>query len=131
VRAHPAAAFHRLRYHLLFNRTVLAGHTRDRAEVVPQESAKDESSPTGDAQQLLFELTPPLQPPPPPSRHSWAWLLRRVFAIHIMTCPKCQGAMRVKTIATETGDIRAVLGIASRARPPPTWRQLDLDFAAA
>ena len=62
----PPPRFHMLRYH-----GVLAGHSRDRAEVVPQESAKDESSPTGDVQQLLFEPTP-LQPPPPPSRHPWA-----------------------------------------------------------
>jgi hypothetical protein len=58
-----------LRYHLLFNGTVLAGHSRDRAEVVLLESAKDESSRSGDARQLLFEPTPPLQPPLPPSRH--------------------------------------------------------------
>ncbi|MFT5356266.1 MAG: hypothetical protein ACI9KE_003489 [Polyangiales bacterium] len=71
----PPPRFHMLRYH-----GVLAGHSRDRAEVVPQESAKDESSlePSSDAQQLLFEPAPPLQPPP--SRHPWAWLLRRVFA---------------------------------------------------
>ncbi|MFT7579094.1 MAG: hypothetical protein ACI9MR_000756 [Myxococcota bacterium] len=60
----PPPRFQMLRYH-----RVLAGHSRDRAEVVPQESAKDESSRSGDAQQLLFEPTPPLQPPPPPSRH--------------------------------------------------------------
>ena len=122
----PPPRFHMLRYH-----GVLAGHSRDRAEVVPQESAKDESSTTGDAQQLLFEPTPPLQPPPPPSRHPWAWLLRRVFAIDIMTCPHCQGVMRVKSIATEASEIQAILGTIPRARPPPPLRQLELDFAAA
>ena len=115
-----------LRYH-----GILAGHSRDRAEVVPQESAMDESSPTSDAQELLFEPAPPLSPPPPPSRHPWAWLLRRVFAIDIMTCPKCQGAMRVKSIATEADDIRAILGTVPYARPPPPLQQLELDFAAA
>jgi hypothetical protein len=112
-----------LRYH-----GVLAGHSRDRAEVVPTaalKSVEDEK-----AQQLSFEPTPPLQPPPP-SRHPWAYLLRRVFAIDIMTCPKCQGAMRVKSIATEADDIRAVLTAVPRARPPPPVRQLELDFAAA
>ncbi|MFT5359246.1 MAG: hypothetical protein ACI9KE_006489 [Polyangiales bacterium] len=53
------------------------------------------------------------------------------FRHHIMTCPR-QSAMRVIAVATETGDIRAVLGIASRARPPPrTLQHLELDFAAA
>ncbi|MFT5355068.1 MAG: hypothetical protein ACI9KE_002284 [Polyangiales bacterium] len=122
----PPPRFHMLRYH-----GILAGHSRA-AEVVPQESAKDESlEPSNDAQQLLFEPTPPLQPPPP-SRHPWAWLLRRVFAVDIMTCPKCQGAMRVKSIATEASTIQPVLGMASRARPPPpALRQLKLDLAAA
>ncbi|MFT5353391.1 MAG: hypothetical protein ACI9KE_000589 [Polyangiales bacterium] len=121
-----------LRYHSLFNGTVLAGHSRDRAEVVPQASAKDESlEPSNDAQQLLFEPTSPLELSPPPSRHPWAYLLRRVFAIDIMTCPHCQRAMRVKSIATEADEIQAVLGTVPRARPPSPLRQLDLDFAAA
>ena len=105
-----------LRYH-----GVLAGHSRDRAEVVPQDAPNEntEDETTGDAQHLLFEPAPPIEPPPPPSRHPWAWLLRRVFAVDIMTCPQCQGAMRVKSIATEASEIQAILGIASRARPPP------------
>ncbi|MFT5358487.1 MAG: hypothetical protein ACI9KE_005726, partial [Polyangiales bacterium] len=45
------------------------------------------------------------------------------------TCPKCQSAMRVKSIATEASKIHAVLGIASR--PRPLLQQLDLGFAAA
>jgi hypothetical protein len=39
--------------------------------------------------------------------------------------------MRVKSIATEASKIHAVLGIASRPRPPPLLPQLELDFAAA
>jgi hypothetical protein len=57
----PPPCFHMLRYH-----GVLAGHSRDRAEVVPQGLAKDENTDnetSGDAQQLLFEPAPPLQPP--------------------------------------------------------------------
>ena len=27
-----------------------------------------------------------------------------------MTCPRCQGVMRVKSIATEAGEIQAILG---------------------
>jgi hypothetical protein len=66
-----------------------------------------------------------------PSRHPWAWRLRRVFAVDIMTCPHCQCAMRVKSIATKADEIRAVLGTVPRARPPPPLRQLELDFTAA
>lgn len=39
--------------------------------------------------------------------------------------------MRIKSIATEPGDIRAILGAEMRARPPPLpTPQLVLDFAA-
>jgi hypothetical protein len=126
VRAHPATA--------LSYAALLAGHSRDRAEVVPHDAPNentDDETPN-DAQQLLFEAAPPLEPPPPPpSRHPWAWLLQRVFAIDIMTCPRRRSAMRVIAVATEADDIRAVLGTVPRARPPPPLRQLELDFAAA
>ncbi|MFK8002234.1 MAG: hypothetical protein AB8H86_21745 [Polyangiales bacterium] len=54
----------------------------------------------------------------------------RVFAIDIMTSPECQGAMRVKSIATEADEIQAILGTVPRARPPPSALR-QLDFAAA
>ncbi|MFT5357125.1 MAG: hypothetical protein ACI9KE_004356, partial [Polyangiales bacterium] len=56
----PTPRFHMLRYH-----GVLAGHSRDPAEVVPKDPAQSEEpvETTDDAQQLLFA---PLEPPPPP-----------------------------------------------------------------
>ncbi|MFT5354988.1 MAG: hypothetical protein ACI9KE_002201 [Polyangiales bacterium] len=123
----PPPRFHMLRYH-----GVLSGHSRDRAEIMPKDAAQSEEPvEPGDAQQLLFEAAPALELSPPPSRHPWTWLLRRVFAIDIMTCPRCQSAMRVIAVATEADHIRAVLCTAARARPPPPLRQLELDFAAA
>ena len=64
-------------------------------------------------------------PPPPPSRsrHPWPWLLQRVFAVDILTCPRCQGAMRLVEIATEPDAIERVLAsepdAAAAARAPP------------
>jgi hypothetical protein len=72
-----------------------------------------------------------LKPPSPASRHRWAWLLRRVFAIDVTTCPECQGAMKVVTIATDPDDILAVVGNLPPTRAPPPSPQLELDFAAA
>jgi len=72
-----------LRYHLLLNRTVLAGHSRDRAEVVPSETTTQPETKPDLLQPVLpaaaFQPPPPPEPPPRPSRHPWAWLLRRVF----------------------------------------------------
>jgi hypothetical protein len=65
----------------------------------------------------------PLAPPEPPSRHPWAWLLRRVFAADVTTCPVegCEGRMRVLEIATAPDDLACVLADAGarRSRAPP------------
>ncbi|MFT5357554.1 MAG: hypothetical protein ACI9KE_004791 [Polyangiales bacterium] len=108
-----------LRYH-----DVLAGHSRDRAEIVPNDEVEtEEPLATGDdAQLLLVEPTPPLQPPPPPSRHPWAWLLRRVFAVDIMTCPRCQSAMRVIAAGQ---CIRASGEVGSSGPAQPTSNRCD------
>lgn len=72
----------------------------------------------------------------PPARHPWAWLLQRVFAVDVMTCPRCRGAMRLVKIANTPDDIARVLAdLGLGARPPPRprpapTRQLELDFAA-
>jgi len=120
-----------LRYH-----GVLAGHAKARADVVP-----GREPPPPPPQLDLFELSParPLEPAPRPSRHPWPWLLSRVFAVDIMTCPRCQAPMRLGTIATEPDDIARVLrGQPTKPRPrapPPPRRssgpQLELDLDAA
>ncbi len=69
----PPLRFHMLRYH-----GVLAGHSRDRAEVVPSETLEDESA--LETKQGLLQLVlpaaaflpPPPDPPPRPSHHAWA-----------------------------------------------------------
>jgi hypothetical protein len=85
----PPPRFHMVRHH-----GVLAAHLFARAEVI---LGCDCSSPP--AQRLLFTAADvaPLAPPEPPSRHPWAWLLRRVFAVDVTTCPVdgCGGRMRI------------------------------------
>ena len=113
-----------LRYHGVF-----AGHSKDRAEVVPQ---RGDTEPEAEPQLCLFAPgdDAPLQPPPP-SRHPWAWLLRRVFAVDVTTCPECGGAMKLVAIATDPDDILVVVGNLPPPRAPPPSPQLELDFAAA
>jgi hypothetical protein len=89
------------------------------------------------AQQPLFEASEaPLAPAPFPSRHPWAWLLRRVFAVEVSLCPvpTCGGRMRIVDIATTPEDVERVLGAKpTRARAPPpssvSTAQLPLVFA--
>ncbi len=51
----------------------------------------------------------------PASRHPWAWLLSRVFAADVMTCPRCRGAMRLVKLAR----LLAELGLGPRPPPRP------------
>jgi len=62
------------------------------------------------------------------SRLPWAILLKRVFLTDALTCPKCQGRMRILAAITKPDAIRKILdhlGIPSEAprraaaRPPP------------
>ena len=111
----PPPRFLMLRYH-----GVLAPHAKVRSEVVPRATLAQEKEPE---QLSLFEvrthaaLEPP--PAPSPSRHPWPWLLRRVFATDILTCPRCQGRMKLVTLATDKSDIDAVLRHTHRPRAPP------------
>lgn len=126
----PPPRFHMLRYH-----GVLAAHASARAEVV-----LGRAPPSPPEQLPLFvpaDLAP-LAPPEPPSRHPWAWLLRRVFAVDVTTCPVdgCGGRMRVVEIATKPDDIARLLaqGGMPRSRAPPPVRpprrgQLSLALA--
>jgi hypothetical protein len=128
----PPPRFHMLRYH-----GVLAAHAKHRHEVVPGR-APEPAKPI--QLRLLSEVDAgdglELETRKPPSRHPWAWLLARVFAVDIMACPKCEGRMALKKIANTAEDIAVVLAqVGLGPRPPPRPHpalpgQLELDFAA-
>jgi hypothetical protein len=40
------------------------------------------------------------------SRHPWAWLLARVFAVDVTVCPHCAGRMRLVKLATTREEVR-------------------------
>jgi hypothetical protein len=44
-----------------------------------------------------------------PRNYSWAELMRRVFAIDVLKCPKCHGRMRVLTAIHSPEAIQAIL----------------------
>ena len=131
----PPPRFHMLRYH-----GVLAAHANARSEVVPGRVPE----PVAPTQLRLFvgeatELEPGCASPgaaKPSNRHPWAWLLQRVFAVDVMTCPRCRGAMKLVELANEREAIaRALANAGLGPRPPPRPRpplpgQLELKFAA-
>ena len=126
----PPPRTHMVRYH-----GVLAAHAKARPEVVPQ----PEPEPVEPTQMRLAFLGEASEHPPSKSgsRHPWAYLLRRVFAVDVMTCSSCGGGMKLLKIAEEPDDIaRALAEVGLGPRPPPRPRpalpgQRTFDFSAA
>ena len=54
-----------------------------------------------------------------PSRHPWAWLLRRVFAVEVLVCVHCAGKLRLVEIATEAAAIKRIIRDEGRRRGEP------------
>jgi hypothetical protein len=67
------------------------------------------------------------QPDPPPAtaavRKRWADLLRRVYEVDPLVCPRCASTMRVVGFITEPAQIKCILDHLRKrkplARPPP------------
>jgi hypothetical protein len=109
---------HLVRYH-----GILGPAAKDRAKVVPMPvtlPVQDTAS-TGETREIDISQLPR------DSRLPWAVLLKRVFLTHALTCPKCQGRMKILAAVTKPDAIRKILdhlGIPSeaprrtRARPP-------------
>ena len=104
-----------VRYH-----GVLAPNARDRAEIVPSARA---AGADGASRQ------PPAAPAPPKARTGryllWHELLRRVFEIDVLACPKCGGRLRLLCTVHDGFSARRYLqGVSAQAppaeaRPPP------------
>jgi Putative transposase len=125
----PRPRCHLVRYH-----GILGPAAKDRAKVVPTpqappapDSAVAEAAGTGKAGEGESRDID-LGKLPRVSRLPWALLLQRVFMTDALTCPKCQGRMKILAAITEPEAIRKILdhlGIPSEApphtaaRPPP------------
>jgi hypothetical protein len=52
-----------------------------------------------------------------PRRWPWAQLLRRVFAIQVLVCPRCGGPRRILTEPHTVRRLLAALGLAAEPSP--------------
>ena len=114
------------RFHLTRYAGVLASNAALRAEVVPGHAKKVEGSDvTNDtAQGELFgeemaQRFEEKEPEKKPTRHPWAWLLRRVFAVEVLVCVHCAGKLRLVEIATEAVAIKRIIRNERRRRGEP------------
>ena len=78
---------------------MLVSNAALRAEVVPGRAGAErrEDGPREGMQRELFseEKSKEVRA----SRHPWAWLLRRVFAVEVLVCVHCAGKLRLVEIA--------------------------------
>ncbi len=128
------------RSHLLVYSGILGPRCRARRMVVPAgnpapspEAGNDEACgrrPRGEEPHDRWEREAPRsrEAPTGPGRTDWATLLRRTFALDVLSCPRCSGRLKVIATITEPEPIRAILRClghpedsprASPARPPP------------
>jgi hypothetical protein len=120
----PPPRFHMVRYH-----GVLSSHAKLRPEVVPKVDDR------GPKQLRLFECDNTVLAPEP-RKKPWAWLLRHVFQVDVVTCIRCGGVTRLLEAATTPEAIAKLLakhGLGPRPPPPraaPTG-QLRLAFSTA
>lgn len=127
----PPPHFNMTRYHGVF-----AARAKVRSEIVPGPAA-EQPEPVQLRLALAGEATPVEHETKPAPRHPWAWLLQRVFAVDVMTCPRCRGRMGLVKIANTPDEVARVLAeLGLGPRPPPRPRptlpgQLELDLAAA
>jgi hypothetical protein len=72
------------------------------------------------------------------SRFEWATLLKRIYDIDALSCPRCDGRLDFISVVTEAEPIRAILNhlgipstppILARARDP-TWSNASLDSSS-
>jgi len=99
----PRPRKHTIRFH-----GILAPAAGYRAKVVPVAKT---SEPPREA---------PGPEPPTPYRLPWADLLRRVFLVDALACPRCHGRMRIVAAVTEPGAVERILRHLGGPRAPPS-----------
>jgi hypothetical protein len=131
----PRPRCHLVRYH-----GILSPAAKDRAKVVPTPVTlpMQDTAGTGETREIDISKLPR------GSRLPWAVLLKRVFLTDALTCPKCQGRMKILAAVTKPDAIRKILDHLeipseaprrTRARPPPQTElsrvadHIEVDYA--
>jgi hypothetical protein len=125
-----AALVPRPHAHLLAYHGVLAPSAQWRDKIVPGPRASTESDYVSTEPRAAYSSRPAtssspdsnaaLSSPARTRRLRWSELLRRVFAVDVLTCPDCGGACQLIAMITEGLVVRRILG-------PPEAAQLAAD----
>jgi hypothetical protein len=112
----PSPRGHLVRYH-----GVLAGRSRWRRLV-----ARDRGGASGPAAEADGQVEPSEELRE--RRLCWAELMKRVFEVDVLECPRCGGRRKLIATITEPGVVVAILeslGLPPRAPPPAPARRED------
>jgi len=122
----PRPRAHLVRYH-----GILGPAAKDRDKVVPRSGPAEFGRPTPATE--AREMDPSRLPRF--NRLPWAVLLKRVFLVEVLECPRCAGRMKIHAVVTAPASVRRILkhlGLPTEApllhaaRPPP---QMELEEA--
>ena len=124
----PRPRSHVVRYH-----GILGAAAKDRDKVVPVAGPMEfgRLSPVANEREIDPSQVPKL------NRLPWAVLLKRVFLVDVLECPKCQGRMKILAAVTAPGSIRRILrhlGLPSEAPQPHPARsppQMEIEGVRA
>jgi hypothetical protein len=101
----PAFRTHLLRYH-----GVLAPAAAWRSLIVPRPVADGgPEAPAGVTGEPTVGLSSSSAVPARPARPDWAALLKRVFALDVLHCPRCGGRRRIVAVHTRSETLRPLL----------------------
>jgi len=94
-----------------------------------QDAVAYEAAGTAPKVQVSSDASPsPDGPAPRPRRLAWAELLRRVFAVDVLECPRCGGCMRLLATIHPPDAAQAILECLNLpSRAPPTTAALPDD----
>jgi hypothetical protein len=119
----PPPRFNLIRYH-----GVLAPAARWRCEIIPKESqnrtAESAShapcAATSNDMRTARRCQPKQSIPSHPRHYCWAELMRRVWELDVLECPRCFGRMRIVAAVHSSEGIRKILGcLGLPSRAPP------------
>lgn len=65
------------------------------------------------------------------SKQTWAKLIRKVYEIDPLICPKCQSEMKVIAVITDYDDIQKILACLKKNKSPPFDKQDNTQKIAA
>jgi hypothetical protein len=90
----PRPRTHVIRYH-----GILGPAAKDRHKIVPGSGPVQYGRETGQPKLHQIDASPRL------NRLPWAILLKRVFLVDVLECPKCRGRMEILAVVTKPASV--------------------------